>query len=95
MFKGLSSNCFNFKGGSEFAIDSRAVNAVVVTNIAAGFGGISWVVTEMIRRRNKKFSLNAFCAGAVAGLVTITPASGFVKPCYAIIFGIIGNMCDK
>jgi Amt family ammonium transporter len=46
--------------------------------------------TEMIAKRTKKMSLNGFCCGAVSGLVTITPASGFVSPVYAVIIGFLG-----
>jgi Amt family ammonium transporter len=80
---------FGFNGGSELAINSRAANAVIVSQIAAGFGGLSWMFGEMIRHRRKKMSLNGFCTGAVVGLVAITPASGFVKPHYALIFGFL------
>jgi len=47
--------------------------------------------TEMIAKRTKKMSLNGFCCGAVSGLVTITPASGFVSPAYSIIIGFLGK----
>jgi len=74
---------FGFNGGSELAINSRAVNAIVVSNLAASTGGLSWMFTEMLVKRTKKMSLNSFCCGAISGLVTITPASGFVAPVYS------------
>ncbi len=80
---------FGFNGGSELAINSRAGNAVIVSNLSASFGGISWMVIEMIVRRKFKFSLNGFCCGAIAGLVGITPASGYVRPHFAIVFGLL------
>lgn len=83
---------FGFNGGSEVAINSRAVNAIVVTNIAASFGGMAWMLTEMIFHKTHKMSLSGFCCGVVAGLVTITPAAGFTSPYYAPIFGILGNI---
>lgn len=49
------------------------------------------MVAEMIKHKKKKMSLNGFCAGAVAGLVTITPAAGFVRPYYAVVFGFLGS----
>ena len=49
----------------------------------------------MIRRRTRRMSLNGFCSGAIAGLVTVTPASGFVQPHYAIVFGLVGNWKEK
>lgn len=72
-------------------MNSRASNAVIVTNLAGSVGGLSWIIIEMIRKRSTNTSLNGFCAGVMAGLVVITPASGFVKPYCAIIFGVIGN----
>jgi Amt family ammonium transporter len=48
------------------------------------------MVVEMIRKKSKKMSLNGFCSGAVSGMVCITPASGFVKPHYALVFGVLG-----
>lgn len=83
---------FGFNGGSEFAINSRSTNAVVVTNIAAGFGSLTWVVIEMIRTRTTRMSLIGFCNGAVVGLVSITPSSGFVRPHYAIVIGIVSTV---
>lgn len=80
---------FGFNGGSEFSINPRAVNAVVVTNLAASFGGITWLAIEMIRKRSLRLSMSAFCNGAVAGLVSVTPASGYVMPYYSILFGVI------
>ena len=80
---------FGFNGGSELAINARSVNAIVVSNLAASMGGLSWIMTHMIWKRTKKISLNGFCCGAIVGLVAITPASGFVAPVYAILFGII------
>ncbi len=82
---------FGFNGGSELAINSRAVNAIVVSNLAASTGGLSWMFTEMLVKRTKKMSLNSFCCGAISGLVTITPASGFVAPVYSVIFGLFGK----
>ena len=73
------------------AINSRAVNALVITNLAASIGGFSWMFTDMLWRRSTKMSLNGFCCGAVAGLVAITPASGFVSPYYSLVFGLVGK----
>jgi len=83
-------NVCYIKGGSELGINSRAVNAIIVSNISGSFGGLTWMFTDMIYNRSKKMSLNGFCCGAVAGLVSITPASGFVSAYYAPIFGISG-----
>jgi Amt family ammonium transporter len=82
---------FGFNGGSALAINSRAVNAIIVSNLAASTGALTWIFTEMLVKRTKKMSLNGFCCGAVSGLVTITPASGFIYPGYALVFGFLGN----
>ena len=50
------------------------------------------MILEIIKTRTLKFSLNALCTGAVAGLVGITPASGYVRPHFAIVIGILSNL---
>jgi Amt family ammonium transporter len=85
---------FGFNAGSEMAINYRAVNALVVSNIAASMGGLTWVLAEMIRQNSRKISLNGFCTGAVVGLVTITPACGFVRPHFAFCFGFLGAIAS-
>ena len=83
---------FGFNAGSQLAADSRAVNAFLVTNIAAGSAMTTWFLLEYIKTRN--FSPVALASGAVAGLVAITPASGFVTPLSALIIGFLaGSMC--
>ena len=59
------------EAGSELSINSRAVNAVIVSNLSASAGAITWVVAEMIKKKSRRMSLNGFCCGAVAGLVGI------------------------
>ena len=78
---------FNHLAGSELAINSRAVNAFIVTNMTACSGGIVWMLTEMIIKRTRKMSLYGFCCGAVAGLVAITPGAGYVSPKSSLAFG--------
>jgi Amt family ammonium transporter len=80
---------FGFNGGSELAANDRAVLAVVNSNIAASIAGITWVFLDY--RHNKKFSSFAFCTGAVAGLVAITPGCGYVAPWAAVIIGVCGT----
>ena len=63
---------FGFNGGSEVAINSRAVNAVVISNICASVSGITWVLVEMIRTKSRRMSLNGFCNGAIVGSQRIT-----------------------
>lgn len=71
-------------------VNSRAVNAIIVSNLAGSVGGLSWMFTEMILNKTKKMSLNGFCCGAVSGLVAITPAAGYVSPPYSIVIGFLG-----
>lgn len=81
-----------FNGGSGLAANERAVMAILVTQIAAAAGTISWMAAEWISRG--KPSLLGMISGAVAGLVAITPASGFVEPAPALFIGLVaGVLC--
>ena len=83
---------FGFNAGSALAADGVAVNAFVVTNTAAAAGVVSWIVMSWIF--GKKPSIIGAASGAVAGLVAITPAAGFVGAMPAIIIGIgAGAIC--
>ena len=83
---------FGFNAGSALAGDGTAVNAFVVTNTAAAAALLTWV--GMSWGFGKKPSVVGAASGAVAGLVAITPASGFVGPVPAIIIGIgAGVLC--
>ena len=83
---------FGFNAGSALAPDSSAVNAFVVTNIAAAAGVISWTATSWLFDR--KPSVIGAAAGAVAGLVAITPAAGFVGAMPAVVTGAVaGILC--
>ena len=81
---------FGFNGGSALAADSTASMAVLVTHIAASLGALSWMVIEWIRFG--KPSLVGMVTGMVAGLGTITPASGFVGIEGGIILGTLGGV---
>jgi len=76
---------FGFNGGSALAANGRAATACAVTNLAASVGGLTWTLIDY--RLEKKVSALGFCSGAVAGLVAITPGSGFVDVPYSAIFG--------
>jgi Amt family ammonium transporter len=78
---------FGFNAGSTFGANGLAVSAFVVTNLSAAAAMMSWSLVEWIVRK-KPTALGA-ASGAVAGLVAITPASGFVGPMDAIIIGLI------
>jgi ammonium transporter, Amt family len=79
---------FGFNGGSALSANMRAIMACVVTNLAASVGGVTWVLMDF--RLDQKWSTVGFCSGAIAGLVAITPASGFVPAWSAPVFGIVG-----
>jgi len=78
---------FGFNAGSALAANGLAVNAFVVTNTAAASAGLSWALIEWMR--NGKPTIFGVCSGAVAGLVAITPAAGFVGVLPAIIIGLL------
>jgi ammonium transporter, Amt family len=83
---------FGFNGGSALAANGVAANALLVTNTAAGAATITWVLAQYLHR-GKVSVLGAAC-GAVAGLVAVTPASGFVTAGGALIIGlVVGGIC--
>jgi len=80
---------FGFNAGSALASNGLAANAFVVTHIASAVAALSWTFLEWIHT-GKPTTLGA-ASGAVAGLVAITPGSGFVGPISAIIIGGLGG----
>jgi Amt family ammonium transporter len=83
---------FGFNGGSAVASGSLATSAFVVTHIATAAAALSWIMTEWWHH-GKPTVLGA-ASGAVAGLVAITPASGFVAPMPSLIIGLVaGSLC--
>ncbi|MDM8150269.1 ammonium transporter [Priestia megaterium] len=80
---------FGFNVGSSLTINSVAMTAFINTNTAAATGIIGWLVIEWII--NKKPTLLGAVSGAIAGLVAITPACGFVTPFASIVIGFIGG----
>jgi Amt family ammonium transporter len=81
---------FGFNAGSALAANGLAANAFVVTHIASALAALAWMTVEWIHR-GKPTTLGA-ASGAVAGLVAITPASGFVGPVSAIIIGAMAGL---
>jgi Amt family ammonium transporter len=77
---------FGFNAGSALAANLRAVMAAVVTNLAASVAGITWCVLDY--RLERKWSTVGFCSGVIAGLVAITPGSGFVPAWSAVVYGV-------
>lgn len=81
---------FGFNAGSALAADGNAANAFVTTHMATAAAVIGWIIPEWMHG-GRATTLGA-ASGAVAGLVAITPAAGFVTPMYAILIGFIGGM---
>ena len=77
---------FGFNGGSALGAGSRASMAIVATHLAACAGALTWMALEWLSRG--KPSVLGMISGAIAGLGTITPASGFVLPWHGIVIGI-------
>jgi Amt family ammonium transporter len=83
---------FGFNGGSALGANARAAMAIVSTHLAASAGAFTWMALEWWTRG--KPSVLGMISGAVAGLGTITPASGFVLPMQGVLIGIIaGAIC--
>jgi Amt family ammonium transporter len=83
---------FGFNAGSAIAANGLATSAFVVTNTATAMAALAWMFTEWAVR-GKPTVLGA-ASGAVAGLVAITPASGFVGPMPSIVIGgVVGVLC--
>jgi Amt family ammonium transporter len=83
---------FGFNAGSALAADGIATLAFFTTQVASGTAALSWIIAEWILQ-GKPTTLGA-ASGAVAGLVAITPAAGFVNPLSAIIIGLVaGALC--
>jgi len=83
---------FGFNGGSAVAANGNAAMALLVTHISTSIGSLSWLIAEWIYSGQPK--LVAIASGAIAGLVAITPASGYVDPTGAFFIGLIaGPVC--
>ncbi len=83
---------FGFNAGSALAANGLAANALLVTNTAAAAATITWVLASYVHKR--KVSVVGAACGAVAGLVAITPASGFVTAGGALVIGlVVGGLC--
>lgn len=81
---------FGFNGGSALGANGSAAYALVTTQVAAATAAIAWLIVEKIVRG--KASVLGAASGAVAGLVVITPAAGFVTVGGALIMGLIGGV---
>ena len=83
---------FGFNAGSELASDGLTASAFAATHFSAAAGAVAWPLVEWLR--TGKPTLLGSCSGAVAGLVCITPAAGFVQPMPALLMGALaGAIC--
>ena len=80
---------YGFNGGSALAADGAAGMAITVTHISAATAAVTWMVIEWTK--HGKPTLIGITTGAIAGLATITPASGFVGPLGALVLGLVGG----
>lgn len=80
---------FGFNSGSALAANGLAASAFVVTNVAAAAAALTWMILSWINGRPASLG---FASGAIAGLVAITPAAGFVDPLSAIAIGVIASV---
>ncbi len=80
---------YGFNAGSAVAADGIAANAFTTTTLAAAVAAGTWAVLEYLFRG--KASVLGFCSGAVAGLVTVTPACGFISASAAVLLGLLGG----
>ena len=85
---------FGFNGGSQLAADGGAAMALTVTHISAATASLTWAAWEWVKYG--KASLVGLVTGTIAGLASITPASGFVGPVEALIIGAVaGILCQE
>lgn len=81
---------YGFNGGSALSSGSLAVSAILTTHIASSAGAIAWLFIEWMHRA--KPTALGFVSGALAGLVAITPASGYVTPLASVMIGFVGGL---
>src|SRR5574344_1175423 len=84
---------FGFNSGSALGANALAVKAFITTQVSAAAAALGWMVVEW--KRHGKPTTLGIASGAVAGLVSITPAAGFVSPLWAIVIGYLGGTIDR
>ena len=82
---------FGFSAGSSLSADTNTALAMLITQTAAAAGGLTWMFYEWVLLR--KPSILGLVSGAVAGLVAVTPAAGFVSPGGAVAIGMCAGVC--
>lgn len=91
MFLLLGWFCFN--AGSALAANARSVHSLVCTHLSACTAAVVWVLMDY--QHTRKWSIIGLCTGAVAGLATITPGSGFVSQSSSLAFGALGSIISN
>lgn len=81
---------FGFNAGSALGANALAVHAFLTTQLSTAAASLGWIIIEW--KRHGKPTMLGIASGAVAGLVCITPAAGFVSPAWAILIGFMGGM---
>ncbi len=81
---------YGFNAGSEMNVDSVTATAFLNTSVAASLAAIAWMLVAWLTEKKPKFL--GLLTGAVAGLVAVTPAAGFVSPTTAVIIGIVSGV---
>ena len=85
---------FGFNGGSQLAADGTAAMAITVTHLSAAAASLTWAFWEKVKFG--RASLVGLVTGSIAGLASITPASGFVSPVQALLIGAVaGILCQE
>jgi Amt family ammonium transporter len=85
---------FGFNGGSQLAADAGAAMALTVTHLSAAAASLTWAIWEKIKFG--KASLVGIVTGTIAGLASVTPASGFIEPWHALVIGgVAGILCQE
>ncbi|KAI8084352.1 ammonium transporter AmtB-like domain-containing protein [Gilbertella persicaria] len=84
---------FCFNAGSAFAANARSVHSLVCTHLSGCTAAVVWVLMDY--QHTRKWSIIGLCTGAVAGLATITPGSGFVSQASSLAFGAIGSIISN
>ncbi len=86
----LWAGWFGFNAGSSYEASARAAGALLATQLAAGAGALCWGVAEMFRRQ--QMSVLGMATGAIAGLIAVTPASGYVGVGGALVIGAVAGV---